>query len=251
MAKKRLTPKEKQHLRKLAEEHLCTEESAEFGGKLRQAVFGFNDGLVSTFAVVAGVAGAMLGSRVIILTGLANLVAGAFSMGLGSYLSLKSENEYYDKQLVDEQKEIETKPDIEREEVRIIYMKKGFSGKLLDKMVDKITSNKQLWLDVMMKEEFGLSRNACAEPRLLGLIMSGAFVIGSIIPILPYFFFPLNGEALKITIAFSLIGLFLAGVIKSFFTKEHWLKVGLEMVAIGAVSAGATYFIGQWFAGWM
>lgn len=249
MAKKykKLTAAQKKALRKEAEEHLYHEDATGFGGKLRQAVFGFNDGLVSTFAVVAGVAGAMLGSRVIILAGLANLVAGAFSMGLGSYLSLKSEKEYYAKQLEYEKKEIERVPEVEREEIRIMYERKGFKSKLLDQIVKTITSDKKRWLKVMMEEEFGLGDRTIIQPKLLGFIMSCAFVIGAVIPIIPFLFGALT-NALQVTIIVSFVGLFLGGVVKSFFAKEHWLKVGLEMVAIGAISATATFFIGEFFS---
>ena len=247
--RKHMTPAEKRELRRLAEAHLHTEEGLGFGSKLREAVFGFNDGLVSTFAIVVGVTGAMLASKVIVLTGLANLVAGAFSMGLGSYLSLKSENEYYDKKLAEERAEIKRVPHIEREEIRILYMRKGFKGKLLDQIVKKITSNEELWLEVMMEDEFGLSNKGHTNPKFLGLIMGCSFIVGAIIPIVPFFFFDVAQGALQITILVSLLGLFFAGIIKSFFAKEHWLKVGLEMVAVGGIAATATFFIGEFFVG--
>lgn len=155
------------------------------GGFLRDVVLGSSDGLVAVLAFVAGVSATLGARRTILLAGLAEMFAGAASMGLGAYLGSKSEREFYHLELAREKREIVEMPHEEREEIRQIYEKKGFAGKELEMVVDRITEDKERWLKVMMHEELGFARNAGTSPIRSGLAMSLAYVVGAAVPILP------------------------------------------------------------------
>ncbi len=217
------------------------------GKNIRELVLGFNDGIVTTFAVVAGVSGASVGSSIIILAGLANAIAGAISMALNLYLSIKSQIEYYRQEIEREKKEIEEIPAMERQEIRDIYKAKGFHGKELDMIVKRITSNKKRWLDVMMREELGLAPEQFENPIKASVNVFIAFVVASMIPLLPYVFFPAK-QALAIASVAFVITLFIAGAAKSYITHIGWLKSGLEMLFIGVVASVLTYYVGTMFA---
>ena len=143
---------------------------------LSEFVYGGIDGSVTTFAVVAGSAGANLDSSVIIILGFANLIADGFAMSVGSYLSAKTEKENFIRNQKKEYWEVENLPDAERQEIREIYAAKGFEGDLLDQVVDTITADKDRWVDVMMKEELEMSREA-RSPFQIGLVTFISFTI--------------------------------------------------------------------------
>lgn len=221
------------------------EAHSKIGGFLKEGVFGFNDGLVSTFAVIAGLTGGAVHDRTILLAALATLFAGAFSMGLGTYLGSKSERELYESEKqreIDEMREI---PDAERREIHDIYHAKGFRGELLEKIVRHITSDKKLWLDTMMREELGFAESP-PKPGLNGLIMAIAFVVGSAIPTVPYFFnVP---RVFYVTLLLAVFGLLVAGALKTRFTKKNPILSAIETLFIGAIAALGSYGIGLLFA---
>ena len=163
------------------------EKHLRVGGVLKEAVFGFNDGVVSTFAIIAGMTGGGAEQKTILLAALATLVAGAFSMGLGTYLGSKSEKDHYESELKREKYEMKYLPEVEEQEIRDIFSAKGFKGELLEKIVAQITSNPKLWLQTMMVEELGFAESP-PSPALNGITMSGAVIVGSLFPTLPYFF---------------------------------------------------------------
>ena len=159
---------------------------------LREFVYGGIDGAVTTFAVVAGGFGANLEPGILIILGFANLLADGFSMSVGAYLSAKSEKDNFDKHEKIEYWEIENLPEIEREEIADIYREKGFKGELLDKIVDHICSDKELWVAEMMKDELGMMRDS-KSPFKIGLATLVSFILVGLIPLLVYlwnFFFP-------------------------------------------------------------
>ncbi len=215
-------------------------------GFMRSVILGVNDGLVSILALVAGVTGGTPENAIIILAGIAGAIAGAISMAFGNYISVKSEIELYHSEIEREKRELKEKPQDEIEEVRQIYRQKGFRGKQLEEIVKHLTSDEKRWLDVMMKEELGLFKEKFESPVKLAVLTGLAFIVASVIPILPYFFL---GAKTALTVALVITGIILfgAGAAKTLFTKKNWLVSGIEMLAIGMLATAATYTIGSLF----
>ena len=221
------------------------EEHIVGGGKIRSIILGLNDGLISTFTLLVGVAAATiatLGSNaIVILTGLAAMVSGAISMGLGEYISSKSEYNYIKNELKRERAEIELFPEEEKEEVREIFEKMGLKGELLNSCVDTITSNKQLWFDFLSKSELGLEE---PENPILGAILTFiSFIFGSFLSLFPYFF-NIGLISLALSSVVSFLMLFVGGGLKTKITGENKIRSGFEMVIIGIVAFIASYGIG-------
>ncbi len=224
------------------------------GGELiRQVTFGLNDGVVSIFALLAGLAGAGQDLDTILLTLIAASVAGALSMAAGEYVSNKSEADYYRHEIEQERLEIELCPHVEREELRLIYQKKGFSGELLEEVVDTITQDKDLWVREMVIDELGV---ADAEPEggfKTSFVILFAFLGGAAFPTLPYVAAGVFGiEAQTTFIAATCVtvfGLFLAGAMKKYVTGVNWLKSGMEMLGVGFFAFSTSYVIGLFIPG--
>ena len=155
-------------------ELIAHRESDVHGSKLgpfiQDIVYGGIDGIVTTFAVVSGATGAVLAHYIVIILGFANLIADGISMGIGNFLSLRSERDNYNRLCAEERKEIHDSPDIEREEIKEIYAKKGFTGDELDHVVAKITSDEDVWVETMMREEHGLTPEGTELPALHGCV---------------------------------------------------------------------------------
>ncbi len=217
------------------------------GGELiRQVVFGMNDGIVSTFALLAGVVGAGQSVDTIIVTLLAAMIAGALSMAAGEFISAKSEKDYYRKEIEQERLELILVPEIEKQELRRMYKNKGFKGKILDEIVDTISKDKNLWLKELVASEIGVAEIEQGGVLKQSIIIFFAFVLGAIFPIAPYLLFrfldPFVLFALASIITFG--GLFLAGALKKFVTGVYWLKSGVEMLLVGLFAYGSSYLIG-------
>lgn len=214
------------------------------GGIIRELVFGANDGLVAAFAVASGVNGAGVTSSVILIAGLAELIGGTISMSLGAYLSTKSQIEYYDGEMKRERYEVEQFPEIEKQEIREIYQEKGFQGEILEKIIEHITSDKKRWVEIMMKEELGLSMDSSTSPIKSAVAIGTAYAFGAFIPIIPYIFLePASG---LISSAFlTLVALFSVGAAKTFITGKKLLRSGFESMLIGGLAATATFLAGK------
>jgi VIT1/CCC1 family predicted Fe2+/Mn2+ transporter len=213
------------------------------GEWIRDATLGANDGLVSILTLLAGVAGAEVSASTILIAGLAGLVAGAISMGVGAYVSAKAYRSYYRAELRKEVEEMREKPAVEREEIREIYRERGFRGELLDRVVDRITSDPRVWLKVMMTEELGLSPQF-GRPFGAAAVVFVAFLIGGAVPVVPF----LVTEGLAALVASFLVtavGLMIAGGIRSRYTGERPVMAGLELVAMAAIGVGAALLIGR------
>ncbi len=213
------------------------------GGYLREAVFGFNDGLVSTFAVIAGLYGGAISNSTILLAALATLVGGAFSMGLGTYLGNKSERDLYFSEMAREKREMRDMPEAERQEVRDIYAAKGFKGKQLEDIVRVITSDNELWLDTMMRDELGFG-DPPEHPIKFGITMSASFTIGSFIATAPFLFDSEPKNLFFISGTISLAALITVGWLKTYFTKKNPFMSIFETLSIGALAAGGAYVVG-------
>ncbi len=229
--------------RELAEKEMAQHQATDQGSLLKQVILGGQDGLVNVLGVLLGVASATSDAGIVIIAGLAATFAESISMAAVAYASARAGQDYYEKQLENEWREIEELPEVEREEIRLIYMKKGFRGRQLEQVVKKITSEKKVWVEVMMKEELGLSEEEHSQPVREGIVVGGSALVGSFVPMIPFFFLPIR-EAMAASFVVSLLTLFFAGAYKAKITVGSWLKSGVEMSAVGMLAALAGYAVG-------
>ncbi len=214
------------------------------GSYIHDLVYGANDGIVTTFAVVSGVAGAELSYATVVILGLANVIADGLSMGLGNYLSLRSKHDNYQRVLKHELQEIDTEPIIAREEVRRLYLRKGLSGVQLENVVSALTEDRQLWAETMMREEHGLSSEEVEKPVLHGCTTFLAFLVFGLIPIAPYILGVAPETVFRSAIIATGIALLSVGFLRSYVTKERIFKGPLEILFVGSVCAGTAYAAG-------
>lgn len=215
---------------------------------LPEGVYGSIDGIVTTFAVVAGAAGANLGIDIVIILGLANLFADGLSMSIGSYLSKKSEQDNYEKHRRIEAWEIENLPDVERKEIEDIYRAKGFDGMELEMVVNRITSNKQVWLDTMMKDELGMTLEQ-KSPIKAGFCTLAAFVIAGAIPLITYvlvFSGSASIDPFIVSMIVTALAFMLIGYLKTYVTQAPLLKSIFETLTLGASAAIVAYLLGSY-----
>ncbi len=214
---------------------------------LKDFVYGAIDGAVTTFAVVAGVAGAGLSASVVIILGFANLLADGFSMAVSNYLGTRAENELRDKARLREQDEIAKYPQGEREEVRQIYARKGFDGELLEQVVDVITADREQWVDTMLQEEHGMSLHE-HSPFRGGVATFVAFCLVGLIPLVPYLVnwgVPgLVQGAFAWSCGLTAVAFFVVGALKARVIDTGWKKAGLETLLIGGIAAALAYAAG-------
>lgn len=215
------------------------------GNALRAAVLGGNDGLVSNFSLVMGIAGATSGQSGVLLAGVAGLLAGALSMALGEWISVKSSQELYENQMQLELDELDTNPEGEQKELALIYMAKGISPKQAEDMAAEIMLNKTHAHEVLVKEELGINpeelKGSAMEAAIYSFIL---FAIGAVIPVIP-FFFTTGITAIAISVLCSAIGLFLIGSAITLFTgKSIWFS-GMRQVIFGLMAAAITFGIGK------
>lgn len=214
---------------------------------LGEFVYGGIDGSVTTFAVVAGSAGAGLESSVVIILGFANLLADGFAMSVGSYLSTKSEQENYNKHKAVEYWEVDNLPEKEREEIREIYAAKGFEGELLEQVVDKITEDRDRWVDVMMKEELDMTEET-KSPLAMGGVTFLSFLIFGFIPLLSYvldYSFTLKADLFLISSVLTGTVFCLIGYLKALVTQTKVFKSILETLFLGGAAAILAYVVGD------
>jgi len=220
------------------------ESHSRAGASFKEFILGGQDGLVNVLGVILGIAVATNDARLVIIAGLAAAFAESFSMAAVAYTSAKAEEDYYQSQKEKELDEIKTIPKMETQEVYDIYSKKGFQGKLLNDIVKTITSNKKMWLDTMMKEELNLS-DEFINPIKSAIIVGLAAIVGSIIPLIPFFFTNIN-TAIIYSIIISAIALFITGAIEAKITVGHWIKKGIQLTLIGMGAALIGFVIGKW-----
>ena len=218
------------------------------GRAIREVIFGMNDGLVTTIGFLAGVTSSIAESRYILLAGMAEVVAGAIAMSLGAYLATKSQREFFHSEIEQEKWEIEKTPEKEAQEIREIYGDMGFTSPEQEMIVNRITSDKDLLLRFMKREELGLFDEYLDDPKQVGLTMGLSFLGGSLPPILPYFFIGDPHRAIWVAIFLSVIFLFSAGVAKTRLTKVKPLRSGLETTILGILASLVGYGLG-WLAG--
>jgi vacuolar iron transporter family protein len=212
-------------------------------GTLRAVIFGVSDGLVSNLALVMGVAGASANGRLILLTGIAGLLAGAFSMAAGEYISMQSQRELFERQIALEAAELEAMPEEEEAELAALYMAKGFTRDEAQRIAARMFENPKTALDTLVREELGLDPDELGSPMGAALGSFVAFAVGAAIPVTPYLFG--GGPAVfAASIVLSLVALFLVGAGVSLLTGRGLLFSGFRQVAIGAAAASVTFAVG-------
>jgi len=213
---------------------------------LGEFVYGGIDGSVTTFAVVAGSAGAGLSSEVVIILGFANLIADGFAMSVGSYLSTKSEKENYEKHKAVEYWEVDHLPEKEREEIREIYEAKGFKGELLEQVIDVITEDKDRWVDVMMKEELEMAEET-KSPLAMGGVTFGSFLFFGFIPLLIYVvdYFGTVDNRFLVSSVLTGVTFALIGYLKAVVNSTKVLRSILETLFLGGAAALLAYYVGD------
>jgi VIT1/CCC1 family predicted Fe2+/Mn2+ transporter len=214
------------------------------GSNIRAAVFGINDGLVSNASLMLGIAGAHANSSFILLSGIAGLLAGACSMGSGEYVSVRSQREMLEYQLVLEKHELDTYPEEEAAELALIYEARGLPKEEAEKVANILIQNPEKALDTLAREELGINPDELASPWGAALSSFFSFVIGAAIPLIPFMF----GDSklnLPVSITLTGIALFTVGAALSLFTQRNTLWSGLRTLLIGITAGGITYFVGM------
>jgi predicted membrane protein (TIGR00267 family) len=213
---------------------------------LRDVILGGQDGLVNILGIILGVIAGGGSNSVLIATGFAAAITESISMGAVGYTSTLSERDYYEAERDRESAEIETVPETERQEIRDIYASKGFTGDLLDRVVDTIVSNRQTWLATMMDEELHLQPINKADILRSAFVITVATLIGHLIPLLPFLVLA-RGPAVILAIVLSAVVLFGVGVYSAVTLVGDWRMDGLKMVVIGLGAASAGFLIGRLF----
>ncbi len=216
---------------------------------IAEFVYGGIDGAITTFAVVAGAEGASLGVAVVIILGLANLIADGFSMSVGNFFATKAERDSFEKHKQVEYWEIENLRDREVQEIREIYEAKGFKGELLEQVVEVITADKEVWVDTMMKEELEMVKGEKAPYKTAGATFISFIVVGSV-PLLSYVF---AGEDLSVndpnlffySCLLTGVALAIVGSLKSIVNEKNILWGILETLMLGGLAALLAYFVGD------
>jgi VIT1/CCC1 family predicted Fe2+/Mn2+ transporter len=214
---------------------------------VRDFVYGAVDGTVTTFAVVAGVAGAELQTGVVLVLGFANLLADGFSMAVSNFLGTRAERQVREQALHQEEFQIRNLPEGEREEVRQILAAKGFKGEDLERAVDTITADPNVWVETMMTEELGYARDEINPVRAAATTFA-AFVSVGLLPLMAFLYEFLVGGGVASPFVWSAVmtgaAFFIAGAAKSRFVEQPWWRAGLETVAVGGAAASLAYGVG-------
>ena len=227
-------------------DHHTEQVHAAGGASLRDLMLGLNDGLVASFAVTSGVAGAFASSRIVVMAGLAEHLGGAVSMGLAAFISARSQIEFYHSEIERERDEIRRWPEREREEIRTIYRGKGFGGELLERIVAHITADPERWSDVMMREELGMAVESFDKPMRSALTVGLSYFAGATVPVLGYLLVPAH-EGLIISVVATVGTLFAVGAAKTVITARSWWRSGVESMATGIAAAAVTFGAGSFF----
>lgn len=222
----------------------ASHRGASTSGGLRAAVFGANDGLVSIACLVMGVAGAASSNSTILLTGIAGLLAGAFSMAAGEYISMRSQREMFEYQIGLERDELAQYPEEEAEELALIYVARGMQEDEAQSLAQHMIADPELGLDTLAREELGLNPEELGSPGLAALVSFFAFTSGGLIPLLPYLV-SLKQFNLQASITLTALALFGVGAVLSLFTGRSALRGGLRMLLIGGAAGLLTYGIGN------
>jgi VIT1/CCC1 family predicted Fe2+/Mn2+ transporter len=222
---------------------LPTEQHAHPSELIGETLLGLNDGIVTTLVFALSVAGASAGAyRSVIVAGLAEMCAGGVSMFLGGYTAARAVSEAYDYQVDVERHEIEHEPDEERHEVRRMYRDRGFEGRLLDAIVGHITADRERWLNVMVRDELGAPPEEGPPAWQAGLAVGLAFMIGALIPVLPFLLH--LPQAVVLAAVFSLAALAITGAFRTRYSRKSAWRGAIELVIVGVIGTAVGILIG-------
>lgn len=214
--------------------------------RLSEVILGGQDGLVNVLGVILGVAAATSDPRIVIAAGLAATFAESVSMGAVAYTSTLAENDLYHSERDREYRHIHLAPEVETHEIREIYRSKGFEGETLDKIVEVITANPDIWVQVMMAEEFQMTPPERSQALVSGVVVGFSALVGSLIPMMPFFFLNVS-TSIWTSILIAALTLFAVGAYKARVTVGRPFKSGLQMALIGTLSALVGYAVGLIF----
>ncbi|MES2643929.1 MAG: VIT1/CCC1 transporter family protein [Myxococcota bacterium] len=216
------------------------------GGALRAAVFGINDGLVSNTSLVLGVAGASASPETVLLSGFAGLLAGAFSMAAGEWVSVASQRELFERQIAEERDELGRYPEAEAEELALIYMARGLPAEEAHRVATLLVRDPERALDTLAREELGLDPNELGSPWRAAISSFLAFAVGATLPLLPLLL-GAGDLAVPLAAGLSAAALFTVGAVLSLFSGRSAWSGGLRMLAIGGAAGAATWGAGKLF----
>jgi VIT1/CCC1 family predicted Fe2+/Mn2+ transporter len=214
------------------------------GGWLRPTVFGMMDGLVSNFALIVGFAGDRVQARTVVLAGFAGLVAGAFSMATGEYVSVQSQNESALAELEVERHELKHNAAAEQHELAQSFVARGVDPPLAEAVAHQLSRDPEQALQIHAQEELGIDPGSLPSPRIAAASSLASFAVGAFIPLLPYL---LGATTVLISAALALIALFVAGAVTARFTSRSWLYSGTRQLVLGGLAAAVTYGVGTLF----
>jgi VIT1/CCC1 family predicted Fe2+/Mn2+ transporter len=222
------------------------------GGHLGDAMLGAIDGAITSFAVVAGAVGGGFGSLVIVVLGFASLLADGFSMAVSNYLGTKSDTEAAEQAHREERRHIDEVPEGQREELRQIFADKGFDGETLERVVDTIARDRDLWAQTVVQEELGLQPGGGARPLYAGGATFVAFLAAGLIPLLPFVVPVLTAtEAFYTSVGATSVAFLAIGIIKGHVLGQSMLRSGLETLLIGGGAAALAYGVGALLRAWI
>jgi VIT1/CCC1 family predicted Fe2+/Mn2+ transporter len=214
------------------------------GGWLRPAVFGAMDGLVSNLALISGVAGGAVGTRTVVITGLAGLAAGAFSMAAGEYTSVSSQRELVQAELDVERRELAVSPKDEEDELAALYVSRGVDAALATEVARQLSRDPEQALEIHAREELGIDPGDLPSPLVAAASSFGSFALGALLPVLPFL---LGAATLWPAVLLALLGLFGCGAVVATVTARSWWFSGLRQLAVGGAAAAVTYALGSLF----
>ncbi len=212
---------------------------------IRDIVIGMSDGLTVPFALAAGLSGTVPSSSIVVIAGIAEIVAGSIAMGLGGFLAGRTEADHYKSELQREYDEVERVPEQEKAEVKEVFAEFGLSPALQDQIANEMAKDKDKWVDFMMRYELGLEKPQANRATQSAITIGISYIIGGAIPLSPYFFIHESQTALYYSCAITMVCLFVFGYFKSKVTGQPAFTGALKVLVIGALAAAAAFFMAK------
>jgi vacuolar iron transporter family protein len=232
----------------MTEDSVHIEHHSNASETIRDIVIGMADGLTVPFALAAGLSGAVHSTTLILTAGAAEIAAGSIAMGLGGYLAAKSDAQHYESELKREYDEIERVPEREEEEVRDVFREYDLEDEQIESIVQKMKQHPDKWVDFMMRFELGLDKPDPSRAWKSALTIALSYIVGGIIPLLPYFFVRVPTQGLLASVIITLIVLLIFGGVKGKFTGVSVIKSGFETMVVGGLAAAAAFLLARSFS---
>lgn len=209
--------------------------------RIRDVIIGMSDGLTVPFALAAGLSGISNSTAIVITGGLAEMAAGAISMGLGGYLAARSDAEHYETERATEKREVEANPEGEIKEVEEVFVSYGLEKEQSTTMAAALSLHPEVWVDFMMRFELGLEKPNPKRAVSSALTIGLSYIAGGLVPLAPYIFIPSTSSALIVSVIFTLIALLIFGYVKGRFTGTHPFRSALQTALLGGIAASAAF----------